>query len=83
MQLIPPSELRRLRIKLGLSQDELAAAAGLSRVHLSRLESGLNTPTLPTLQRLTRALMTAQARRLIRDAEQRQMGSLASRVQSR
>lgn len=38
--------VRRLRIALGLTQEELAAKVGISRVHLNRIENGVQTPSL-------------------------------------
>ena len=40
----------------GFSQDQLAAAAGISRITVARLESGKYSPTLKTLVRLSDAL---------------------------
>jgi DNA-binding XRE family transcriptional regulator len=48
--------LKRLRKERGLTQQALARAAGLSRVHLARLEAGTSFPTLETVLALARAL---------------------------
>ena len=48
--------LKKLRGERGLTQENLAKAAGLSRVHLTRLENGISTPTLTTLLKLTHIL---------------------------
>jgi transcriptional regulator with XRE-family HTH domain len=48
--------LRKARLDLGLSQDALAATAGLHHTHISLLERGKRDPTLETLVRLARAL---------------------------
>lgn len=37
-RIIPPSPIRSKRLESGLTQTELAAAAGISQVRLSRLE---------------------------------------------
>ena len=48
--------LRRLRTGLGLSQEALAADAGIDRTYVSRLERGLENPTVATLEQLAAAL---------------------------
>jgi transcriptional regulator with XRE-family HTH domain len=48
--------LREERKRCGLTQEELAAAAGLHRTTISLLERGVKSPTLHTLFRLCDAL---------------------------
>ena len=48
--------LRAARKQKGLSQEQLADAAGVDRTLPSLLERGLRTPTLGTLLRLAEAL---------------------------
>lgn len=48
--------LRELRRERGLSQDQLAEAGHLSRPHVSRLETGRNSPTFSMLFQLAAAL---------------------------
>jgi transcriptional regulator with XRE-family HTH domain len=48
--------LRRLRVARGLSQTELAAAAGIARVHVNRIENGAQNASLDTVSRLAAAL---------------------------
>lgn len=48
--------LREQRIKLGLSQQELAARAGLDRTYISLLELGHKSPTLQTMYALCDAM---------------------------
>ena len=48
--------LRRLRLRRGLSQRELARRAGVTRSMISSYERGTNLPSLPTLDRLLGAL---------------------------
>lgn len=48
--------IRARREALGLSQDQLAEAAKLSRTGVSNLECGLNRPHVDTLLRLEAAL---------------------------
>jgi transcriptional regulator with XRE-family HTH domain len=42
--------IRRLRLKKGITQDQLAELTGLNRVHLYRLENGRQSMTLNTLK---------------------------------
>ena len=58
--------LRRLRNKLGVSQDEFADLAGLHRTYIGAVERGERNITLDTLQRISTALKT-DAEELIRE----------------
>lgn len=49
-------ELIALRLKLRLTQEELAARAGVSRTVITRLESGTSNPTMATVSRVASAL---------------------------
>jgi len=42
--------IRKLRVKKGITQDQLAELTGLNRVHLYRLENGRQSMTLNTLK---------------------------------
>jgi transcriptional regulator with XRE-family HTH domain len=48
--------LRRLRVRQGLSQENLAVDAEIDRTYVSRLERGLENPTVAVLERLADAL---------------------------
>lgn len=48
--------LRRLRVRCGLSQEVLAVDAQIDRTYVSRLERGLENPTVAVLERLAGAL---------------------------
>jgi transcriptional regulator with XRE-family HTH domain len=48
--------IRRLRVARALSQEMLAVDAGIDRTYLSRLERGLDNPTVTVLEKLARAL---------------------------
>jgi transcriptional regulator with XRE-family HTH domain len=48
--------LRRLRVGHGLSQENLAVDAGIDRTYVSRLERGLENPTVAILDQLAQAL---------------------------
>jgi transcriptional regulator with XRE-family HTH domain len=49
-------KLQQLRTRRGLTQDQLAVTAGLSRTFLMRLELGQHDPSLSTLVRVAKAL---------------------------
>jgi transcriptional regulator with XRE-family HTH domain len=48
--------LRKLRVARGLSQESLAVDAEIDRTYVSRLERGLENPTVAVLERLANAL---------------------------
>lgn len=50
------ANLRRLRVKRGLSLERLAKASGVSRAMLGQIELGQSTPTINVLWRISRAL---------------------------
>jgi len=50
--------IKRLRTETGLSQRELAEAAGLTPSFLSLIESGEREPSLATIRSLAKALKT-------------------------
>ena len=50
------AHLRERRFELGLTQAEVAQAAGTSHSAISRLEKGTHIPQLPTLQRIAAVL---------------------------
>ena len=47
--------MRRLRVARALSQEMLAVDAGIDRTYVSRLERGLDNPTVTVLEKLARA----------------------------
>ena len=49
-------EVRELRLKLGLTQDELAAQAGLHRTYISDIERGRRNVSLQSIERIAQAL---------------------------
>ena len=49
-------KLKALRAERGWSQVDLAARAGISRVHLARIETERLEPTLGVIERLAKAL---------------------------
>jgi transcriptional regulator with XRE-family HTH domain len=48
--------IRYFRVKLGLSQIQLAADSGVDASYISRIERGLENPTIRTLGRIAKAL---------------------------
>jgi transcriptional regulator with XRE-family HTH domain len=50
------TNLRRLRVRRGLSLERLAQASGVSRAMLSQVELGRSTPTINVVWRIARAL---------------------------
>ncbi|CDK97536.1 putative HTH-type transcriptional regulator [Magnetospirillum gryphiswaldense MSR-1 v2] len=48
--------LRKLRVLRGLSQEALAVDAEIDRTYVSRLERGLENPTIAVLARIAKAL---------------------------
>lgn len=50
------NNLRRMRVARGLSQDELAALAGLHRTYVGSVERGERNITLESIERLAGAL---------------------------
>lgn len=60
--------LRRLRVKKGLSQEDLAFEAGLDRTFVSMLERGVRQPSLSSLFAVAAALQI-RASRIVRLTE--------------
>jgi len=56
VQAIVARNLRRLRLECGLSQEALAVDAGIDRTYVSRLEKGIENPTVAVLDRIALAL---------------------------
>lgn len=48
--------LRRVRVKRGISQDDLALEAGVERAYVGHLERGTRNPTILTLAKLALTL---------------------------
>ncbi len=56
------TELRKARQKAGLTQEQVAARARISREYVSQLERDRQSPTVETLLRVCRILGTSAAR---------------------
>ena len=51
------AQIRDARIQRGLTQDQLAKQARLSRIYIAKLEAGERiSPSVPVLERIARAL---------------------------
>lgn len=64
MEVIAPEELKGARKKAGMTQTELAKAAGTTQVQVSRIETGAQQPQYKTLCKLTKALLDPSERRV-------------------
>jgi transcriptional regulator with XRE-family HTH domain len=62
------ANVRRLRVRLGRTQEELAEAAGMSTIHLRRIEAGQADLRVTMLVKLAVAL-DCEPGRLLRPAE--------------
>jgi transcriptional regulator with XRE-family HTH domain len=56
MRVLVGANVRRRRVELGMTQEDLAEAAGLSQQYISGLERGQRNPTVVTLWELSRPL---------------------------
>jgi len=56
MRKLVGSNVRKARLKAGLTQEQLAEASGYSQQYLSGLEKGLRNPTVITVFELASAL---------------------------
>jgi transcriptional regulator with XRE-family HTH domain len=55
-QALVARNLRRIRVRERLSQEDLAVDARIDRTYVSRIERGLENPTVAILEQLARAL---------------------------
>jgi transcriptional regulator with XRE-family HTH domain len=56
------TRIKTLREHRGMTQEELAEKAGVSRTYLARLETARQDPTLSTLEKLAKALRVKVAK---------------------
>lgn len=69
--------LRRVRLAVGLTQEQLGLESGVQRNFISLIETGQNQPTIGTIAKLARAL-GMRASELVAEAE-REAGTSAVR----
>jgi transcriptional regulator with XRE-family HTH domain len=62
------TNLRLARIALDMSQEDLAAAAGIDRTYVSGIERGVRNPTVTVVARFAHALSTTSAMLLTKGA---------------
>jgi len=55
-QLLVARNVRLLRVRKGLSQEALGVDAGIDRTYVSRIERGLENPTVAILEKFAKAL---------------------------
>jgi transcriptional regulator with XRE-family HTH domain len=53
--------VRKIRLERGMTQEQLAGKAGVTREYIARLEAGLYDPSLSTIERLAKALKVKPA----------------------
>jgi transcriptional regulator with XRE-family HTH domain len=58
------ARIKTLRERRGMTQEVLAAKAGISRAYLARVETVRHEPTLTTLEKLAKALRVKVGRLL-------------------
>lgn len=61
MRVLVGQNVRRCRLALDMTQEELAEAAGVSQQYISGLERGQRNPTVVTLWELSRPLKVEPA----------------------
>jgi len=49
-------EVRRTRLSLNISQEQLAVISGVNRSHMGQIERGLKSASLQTVERIANAL---------------------------
>jgi transcriptional regulator with XRE-family HTH domain len=64
-KLEPGYQIARLRIKRGLTQEQLAAMVGTGQPSIARLESGTSLPSMSFLQKVATALKATLEVRVI------------------
>jgi len=50
------SKVRQVRMKVGISQEELAFRCGLDRTYISGIERGTRNPSLKNIEKIAKAL---------------------------
>lgn len=57
MTLLEPENIKKLRTRLGLNQEELANKVGISQEHLSKIENGKADLTVSVLRKISNELL--------------------------
>lgn len=55
------AKIKHFRLQLKISQEELAHRCGLNRAYIGYLESGVRTPSIPTLYKIALELKTTMS----------------------
>ncbi len=56
MRIVHPSEIRSMRLKVDLTQSELADKAGVTQAYIAKIETGKADPKISTLEKISKAL---------------------------
>ncbi len=59
LAVIRPSEVKAMRVRLGLTQAKLAELAGVTQAYIAKIEAGQADPRFSTLERISNALERA------------------------
>lgn len=70
------TNVRRLRVEAGLSQEAFAVDAGIDRTYVSRVERRLENPSLAVLERIAKALKVDVVEILAQPASRARPGTL-------
>ena len=69
MKVFKPSEIRAMRLKLGLTQVQLAELAGVTQAYIAKIEAGAADPKVSTLENILKALNRATTEKRVRAEE--------------
>jgi predicted transcriptional regulator len=59
MKILKHEEIRAMRMKLGLTQTQLAQLAGVTQAYIAKIEAGKADPRVSTLEKILAALERA------------------------
>lgn len=59
MKILKPEEIRAMRMKLGLTQTQLAQLAGVTQAYIAKIEAGMADPRVSTLEKILATLEKA------------------------
>lgn len=65
MRIPKPSELKSMRMRLGLTQTQLAELSGVTQAYIAKIESGDADPRISTLEKILKALEKASKKTYI------------------